>query len=308
MSKKDLLDNISNVLENDSEESGVISELNEKISSIIKRENIISIIVYAVLLLLSLLMIERVDNLSFISIDVYLILLIVLLVATVGSLLYYIYINKDKENKGNLKIGNIFYQIFDIVNFIGVFLSIFLFVVLFIVTPVEVSGDSMETTFYEGDKILVWHIGYTPVVNDVVIIEANENYFFADNTNFVIKRVIAKSGDLVTFFDGIIGVNGKTLNRIYKDANGANQIETFTPEQYKMMMTDYVRDGENIEHYSYSVENERYEGVVPEGYCIVLGDNFFNSMDSKSVGLIHQEDILGKVIFRVYPFDEMRSF
>ena len=45
-------------------------------------------------------------------------------------------------------------------------------------------------------------------------------------------------------------------------------------------------------------------GIVPEGYSIVIGDNFGNSTDSRLIGLISNEDILGKCIFRIYPFSQ----
>ena len=44
--------------------------------------------------------------------------------------------------------------------------------------------------------------------------------------------------------------------------------------------------------------------VVPEGYIIVLGDNFINSTDSRVIGLIKNEDVIGKCIFRIYPFSD----
>ena len=179
------------------------------------------------------------------------------------------------------------------VNFVGVFLTVFLWIALFIVTPVEVSGNSMEYTFREGDKVIVWHIGYTPVVNDVVIVEANENYTFQEDTSFVIKRVVAVAGDHVEFFGNKMSVNGNVLDRFVSE------------DAFKMMMTDNVAGGENIEYFKANESTYVLEGYVPEGFCIVLGDNINHSMDSKYVGLIHYEDVIGKVIYRIYPFDQM---
>ena len=48
--------------------------------------------------------------------------------------------------------------------------------------------------------------------------------------------------------------------------------------------------------------DENYDAVIPEGYCILLGDNRGVSMDSRSVGLINEKDILGKCFYRIFPF------
>ena len=298
MKKKDLINNISEVLStSEYQDVSTINTLQDELLKRFKIENIIGIAIYLIFLLLSLLMYDKVDNLAFVSIDIFLITLIIFLaLAIVSFIIIYIYKDKEIKEKSYLKKLHIFYQTFDIFNFVGIFLTIFLWGVLFVITPVEVSGSSMEPTFSGGDKIIVWHIGYTPVVDDVIIVEANENYFFAEDTEFIIKRVVAVSGDVVTFNNGLIGVNGLSINRVG---------ETFTPEQYKKMMTDYVDGTNDIKYFEYDESIDKYEGIVPEGYCLVLGDNKTNSMDSKSVGLIHQEDVLGKVILRVYPFNKM---
>jgi autonomous glycyl radical cofactor GrcA len=68
-----------------------------------------------------------------------------------------------------------------------------------------------ENTFYEEDKILVWHIGYEPTRNDVVIIDG-EGYY--SNIPFVIKRIVATSGDSIAYGDGALIVNGKLVSYV----------------------------------------------------------------------------------------------
>ncbi|MDD6305515.1 MAG: signal peptidase I, partial [Clostridiales bacterium] len=50
-----------------------------------------------------------------------------------------------------------------------------------------------------------------------------------------------------------------------------------------------------------------HEIILGEDEYFVLGDNRNNSMDSRDerVGLIHREELIGRALIRIYPFDRM---
>jgi signal peptidase I len=87
-----------------------------------------------------------------------------------------------------------------------------------------------------------------------------------------IKRVIGLPGDRVSIYDGSVYVNGSSIAEPY------------------LLEPPY---GNYSEH------------IVPEGSVFVLGDNRNNSEDSRSWGFLGIEDIIGKAVFRYYPFNNM---
>ena len=61
-----------------------------------------------------------------------------------------------------------------------------LFLLIYITTPCTVVGQSMENTFYDGDKLFCVDVFYTPKEGDVVVFDAEH---YANEDAFFIKRV-----------------------------------------------------------------------------------------------------------------------
>lgn len=66
-------------------------------------------------------------------------------------------------------------------------------------------------------------------------------------------------------------------------------------------------NNELVDDYSPYVKTANYNlsSIIPEGYYFVLGDNRYNSSDSRIIGLIKKEDILGKTNIRIFPFTKI---
>ncbi|MDD3821652.1 MAG: signal peptidase I [Bacilli bacterium] len=140
----------------------------------------------------------------------------------------------------------------------------------FIITPAQVVGNSMQPNLNNGDIILLNKISYRFYdINrfDIVVIK------YAASTPLV-KRVIGLPGEKVAYLD----------NKLY-----INNIYVKEPVYLKGTTDDYALDND----------------YIPDNYYFVVGDNRNNTIDSRTIGLIKREDIIGKTNYIIYPFPRL---
>lgn len=138
-----------------------------------------------------------------------------------------------------------------------------------------VEGSSMVGTLYEGDKLILSSFMYEPEQGDVIVVYSDQL------DKVIVKRVIATGGQTVRITETDVYVDGKKL------------VEPYV----------YTADSGYIGQYRYE-ESVRGEIKVPEGEIYVMGDHRNISDDSRAIGTIDEDAIIGKVIFRFAPFDK----
>ncbi len=161
------------------------------------------------------------------------------------------------------------FTLFDLLSLPIKFLLVITFTFSFVFSIITVSGSSMNSTYEDGDVCITYNFLYNPKLNDVVVIDKTDL-----NMDLIIKRIVATSNDDVVYYNNALYVNNE-------------YVCTMDITTYFNLLTDY---NTNITYDS-----------VPDGFYIVLGDNRDNSVDSRRIGLINKEEILGKSIFRVLP-------
>ncbi|MBL7572844.1 signal peptidase I [Staphylococcus saccharolyticus] len=171
---------------------------------------------------------------------------------------------------------------------IAVALALIFAVKTFVGKPYTIKGDSMDPTLKDSERVMVNIIGYK--IGGVK--KGNVIVFHANNTDDYVKRVIGIPGDSVEYKNDTLYVNGKKQQEPYLNYNEKRkQTENITG-------TFKTKDLPNANPKS---------NVIPKGKYLVLGDNREVSKDSRSFGLIDKDQIVGKVSFRFWPFNEFKS-
>lgn len=148
----------------------------------------------------------------------------------------------------------------------------------------SVNGSSMNTTLKHNDKVIVSNIAYTPQRGDIIVFHMTGERKFNEP---LVKRVIATGGEW-------IDIDFQTWEIKIADNPDMNNSITLD-EPYIYLKGSPL--GSDVSFPLY----------VPEGYLFVLGDNRNGSSDSRSsrCGLVDERQVLGKVLFRLYPFEKI---
>lgn len=136
----------------------------------------------------------------------------------------------------------------------------------------QVSGSSMEPTLSD---------------NDIILLIKTDNLTTGDLIGFyyqnklLLKRVIGVAGDVIDIDEeGNVTVNGELIDEPYVTNKSIGECDITLPYQ------------------------------VPENRVFVMGDNRATSIDSRSsvIGCIEEDQIVGKVLIRIYPFNNISFF
>lgn len=140
----------------------------------------------------------------------------------------------------------------------------------FVFSTSVVEGESMDPTLSNGERIVfnkfIYLVG-KPDRGDVVIIKRPfKNY---------VKRIIALPGETIEMRNHILYINGVEYEQLYINKEAQEKTGNFGPY------------------------------AIPEKNYFVMGDNRAISKDSRNgLGLINEDEIIGKSEFIYYPFSE----
>jgi signal peptidase I len=157
--------------------------------------------------------------------------------------------------------------------------SVITFVFVFFASVETVWGASMEPNFHTGEKILVDKV--TKIYKnfergEVVTLKA------PDSNKVYIKRIIGVPGDIIKIIDCHVYIS--------RDGEKFVLSEHYLSEDECTQGGTVIKDGRALK--------------IEEGEYLVMGDNRNNSRDSRFFGLVKEEKILGRVIFKFWPLNQ----
>ena len=181
---------------------------------------------------------------------------------------------EERLRKGQTSVGR---EILSYIIMIGVVVAIVLVVNQFLLINARIPSASMENTIMVNDRVFGSRLAYRkadPQRYDIIIFKYPD-----DESTYFIKRIIGLPGETVTIKDG----------KVYIDASTKPLDDSFCSETPTGDFGPYK---------------------VPAGHYFVMGDNRDYAFDSRATnfGCVSQEEIYGKPMVRIYPFDRLTWF
>lgn len=163
----------------------------------------------------------------------------------------------------------------EIISWLKLLITAFLIAIVlrtFVFQIAIVDQVSMHPTLEPGNMLIVSRLNYrigTPHRGDIIVLKDEKE------NKLLVKRVMGLPKEQIEILDGEVRINGVALP---KDWNTSKN------------------------------ESMGFKGeVIPENCYFVMGDNRMQSRDSRSdsLGVVAGGDIVGKVVFRVWPFSKI---
>ncbi len=156
---------------------------------------------------------------------------------------------------------------------IGVALLVAFVVRTFVLAHFVVDGTSMVTTLHDGDRVFVNKLSYRlhdPNRGDVVVLHELTGTSERD----LIKRVIALPGETIEIRNCDVLIDGRRLDEPYLDP------QVVTPG---------------------NCGGDLAPTTVPEDHVFVMGDNRAGSLDSRNLGPIDEDELVGRAFVVFWP-------
>jgi signal peptidase I len=187
-------------------------------------------------------------------------------------------------------------ELFSTIGILLTALLVALFIIGFVFRSYQVDGPSMENTLQNADKLIIWKVprtwshitghAYIPNRGDIIVFTESGLSEFGgqQDSKQLIKRVIGLPGDHLVLKNGVYTIYNKS------------HPQGFEPDKT-------LPYGQNIPTTAGNIDIK-----LGKNQLFVSGDNRPDSLDSRSFGPINANQIIGKLVLRVFPVNQAKAF
>ena len=172
-------------------------------------------------------------------------------------------------------LQRIWLEIWDVIKFLAPIIIVVFIVRTYIAQPFNVDGESMSPNFHTGHYLIIDEISYrftAPKRGDVIVLR-----YPLQTSRFFLKRIIGLPGDRVVIKDGKVFIYNSENPKGYVLTEPYHSQVTFPAGQFK-------------------------DVTLGDGEYFAMGDNRGGSSDSRAWGILPRQDIVGRALFRLFPF------
>lgn len=153
----------------------------------------------------------------------------------------------------------------------------------FLFAPIVVDGKSMMPNLHNHDRLIINKLAYNigePERFDIIV-------FHATPTKDFIKRVIGLPGEHIEYHNDTLYVDGKPV-----------------PEPF--LKVKKQRTQGNLTYDFKLQETAVGQKTVPEGTLFVMGDNRRRSKDSRIIGAVPMDEVVGEAVLQFWPLSDFQ--
>ena len=165
-------------------------------------------------------------------------------------------------------------------------LAVALLIKAFLLQAFYIPSPSMDPTLQNDDRVLVNKLSYRVgdvQRGDIIVFERPEGV--PSDTDDFIKRVIGLAGEVVSFSDGAVFIDGRALSEDY--------------------VGEHLTTNDRLIPGCDNTPSVSDRCVIPDGHVFVMGDNRDASLDSRNFGPIDEDTIVGRAFLKVWPLGDI---
>jgi len=189
-------------------------------------------------------------------------------------------------------------EIFDWIKTIVIIFIAVTLIQRYVFTPVRVDGQSMFSTLHDGDSVILWELGYQPSPFDVIVFEYSPDIFY-------VKRLIGFPGQTVRYENDQLYIDEVAVMEPYLEKAKTDVAEDSVFFSWDFNTGPFTEDFTSQD--VCQINGFQECDVIPEGYFLVLGDNRPFSKDSRHIGLISEDQIMGRAAWIQWPLSRFGS-